>query len=100
MSAAKRLTNEDLATLIDRNHDETKRRFKQIETRLDEVEANVDAIDSEMVSRSELDDLLASRESLIVKAIDDRMIYYGRRGLALVGTPVGIWILNRIWEAL
>lgn len=87
------MTNEDLAHLIDRNHEDAKQRFNQLESRMD-------AVESEMVTHAELDELMTSREALIVKAIDDRMIYYGRRAIALIGTPVGIWILNRIWEVL
>lgn len=93
-------TNEDLALLINQHHSDNQERFKVIENRLDDVEANVASIDAEMVTRSEIDDLMTSREELIVQAIDDRMIYYGRRAIALIGTPVGLWILNRLWEVL
>lgn len=94
------VTNSDLANLIDRNHADSQRRFEVIEGRLDAVESSVGSMESEMVTRKELDTLLIAREEIIVRAIDRRMVYYGRRFVALAATPLGVFILNRIWEVM
>ena len=113
MAAGRRLTNEDLAHLIDRNHEDAKQRFTQLESRMEAVETSVADIeqwrsDRDGVIRREIEDYHKSPEyqvvmaSIVVPAMKAaaRSAFSWKRMVAAMGTlALFLTVLNAAFTA-